>query len=168
MMTSGCATDLSDAASALSDDPSYGGLPPAPGQASKPGKGVVLSFAVTITIGLILAIWYLGVRMVGSDQVAETVHAAAGSVNTQPYPKANRYWDAVPIAPLYLQAAGIGPKQDANFARSLRAKGFAAQVEDVAGGTTRILIGPFSTRAQMEQVQRRLQTAGVLAAESGN
>jgi len=174
MTPSGCATDMSLAASSLealsleasSDDASDGGTVPASGQALKPRKGVLLSFALTVTIGLMLATWYLGVRIVAADEPFAS--APVRPSDPQRDPKVERFWDALPISPLYLQAAGIGPKQDANFARSLRAKGFEAQVQAAEGGTTRIVIGPFSTHAQMDQVQRKLQSAGVLAVETGH
>ena len=43
---------------------------------------------------------------------------------------AEAFWYTVPPAHLYLQAAGIGPRQDADFVRSLQAKGFHAQIQD--------------------------------------
>ena len=184
MTPSGCATDMSLAASSLealsleasTDDACDSGMAPASGQASKPRRGVLLSFALTVTIGLMLATWYLGVRIVAADEVAAINSTPRGPVASAPVrpsdphrdPKVERYWDALPISPFYLQAAGIGPKQDANFARSLRAKGFLAQVQAGEGGTTRIVIGPFSTHAQMDQMQRKLQSAGVLAVETGH
>ena len=71
----------------------------------------------------------------------------------------------MPPTSLYLQVAGLGPKQDAGFVRSLQTKGFRAQVQ-ARDETARILIGPFSTHAEMEQAQRKLQSAGVLAVET--
>lgn len=179
MTPSGCATDMSLAASSLEaslDDATDSGPASALGQASKPRKGVLLSFALTVTVGLTLASWYLGVRIVAADEVTAINSApreplASAQVRpsgAQREPNVARYWDALPISPFYLQAAGIGPKQDASFARSLRAKGFQAQVQAGEGGTTRIVIGPFSTHAQMDEVQRKLQIAGVLAVETGH
>jgi cell division protein FtsN len=63
--------------------------------------------------------------------------------------------------------AGLGPIQDASFVRSLQTKGFSAQIQ-ARDDDSLILIGPFSTRAAMEQAQRKLQSTGVLAIESGN
>ena len=82
---------------------------------------------------------------------------------------AEAYWYKVPPPSLYLQVAGIGPRHDAGFVQSLQAKGFRAQIQLVPGsndGNRRILIGPYSTRAALEQEQRRLQSAGVPAVET--
>jgi len=194
MTTTGCAPDISLAGSSaagattLFDDASVFedasvtdvSSPPA----SRPGKHVLLSFAGTVGIGLTLGSWYLGARIVASDTtaqpIADQVHAgnrassapsASTSVQQAGAPAGSemeRYSNSVAVSPLYLQAAGIGPKQDASFARSLRAKGFHAQVQAIDAGSTRIVIGPFSSRAEMDQVRHKLQSAGVLAIESGN
>jgi cell division protein FtsN len=139
-----------------------------------------MGFAATVTIGLALASWYVGVRIVAADEVAPaSTPTAAVAVVAAPAPTpsapapvsensiAEAFWYTVPPANLYLQVAGIGPKQDAGFVKSLHAKGFGArlQVGDKADNA-RILIGPFSTRAEMEQAQRKLQSTGVLAVES--
>jgi cell division protein FtsN len=149
--------------------------------ASKPLKSLLLGFAATVTVGLALASWYVGVRIVDTDEVSPgsaTAAVPAASVpvvipSTPPAASdealAQAYWSTVPPADLYLQVAGIGAKQDAGFVKSLAAKGFRAQLQ---GGDRadngRILIGPFSTHAEMEQAQRKLQSAGVLAVESAH
>jgi cell division protein FtsN len=149
--------------------------------ASKPLRSLLLGFAVTVTVGLALASWYVGVRIVNADEVTPGSAAAAVPATSVPVvipstppaasadSLAEAYWSTVPPADLYLQVAGIGPKQDAGFVKSLAAKGFGAQLQ---GGdradNARILIGPFSTHAEMEQAQRKLQSAGVLAIESAH
>jgi sporulation related protein len=151
----------------------------APGGVSKPLKNLLYGFAATVTVGLALASWYVGVRIVNADEVTPsiaTVPATSAPVAIPSTPPAasddalaEAYWSTVPPADLYLQVAGIGPKQDAGFVKSLAAKGFGAQLQ---GGdradNARILIGPFSTHAEMEQAQRKLQSAGVLAVESAH
>jgi hypothetical protein len=80
---------------------------------------------------------------------------------------AEAYWYAVPPpVDLYLQVAGLGPKQDAEFVRSLQSKGFHAQIQNPDNDNARVLIGPFSTHAEMEQKQRKLQSGGILAVET--
>jgi cell division septation protein DedD len=149
--------------------------------ASKPLRSLLLGFAATVTIGLALASWYVGVRIVDADEVAPASATAPVPANSPPVaipstpPTANNdalaeaYWSTVPSADVYLQVAGIGPKQDAGFVKSLATKGFRAQLQ---GGdradNARILIGPFATHAEMEQAQRKLQSAGVLAVESAH
>jgi cell division septation protein DedD len=147
---------------------------------SKPLRGLLFSFAATVTVGLALASWYVGVRIVSADEVAPSSATTSTPVLAAPVPPpaatpasatetsmAEAFWYTVPPTVLYLQVAGLGLKQDANFVRSLQTKGFRAQVQ-TRDDDSRILIGPFSTRAALEQAQRKLQSAGVLAIESGN
>jgi cell division protein FtsN len=144
-----------------------------------PHKGVFFGFAATVTIGLALASWYVGVRIVAADEVPSSPAPLTTPVNLPAPPEpqaaqaaaaensiAEAYWYSVPPADVYLQVAGLGPKQDTDFAVALQAKGFHAQVQMQDGASTRILIGPFSTRTQMELEQRKLQSQGILAVET--
>ncbi len=140
---------------------------------SKPLKGLLFGFAATVTVGLALASWYVGVRIVAADELgpsatspSQPVYLAPAPPKVVPPPAATPPEATKSIAPptsLYLQVAGLGPKQDAGFLRSLHAKGFRAQVlQDNAF----ILIGPFATQAETERAQRKLQSTGVLAVET--
>jgi SPOR domain len=139
---------------------------------SKPLKGLLFGFAATVTVGLALASWYVGVRIVAADELGSSSTSPSQPVTVVPAPpavvpppaaapEANR--SIAPQTSLYLQVAGLGPKQDAGFLRSLHAKGFRAQVQQ---DNAFILIGPFGTQAEMEHAQRKLQSAGVLAVET--
>jgi cell division protein FtsN len=176
MTTTECATDISVPAS-HSELWHSQALPASPA-ASKPPRRLLLSFAFIVAAGLTLASWYVGVRIIAADAVATINSTPAARVNSLPPMqvatpigiKATASWYPAP-APrdhFYLQAAGIGPKQDASFIRSLRAKGFHVQVQPGEGRNAGILIGPFSTRAETQAVQRKLQSAGVLAVETAN
>jgi cell division protein FtsN len=147
---------------------------------SRPLRGLLFGFAATVTVGLALASWYVGVRIVSADEVAPSSATTSAPVIAAPVPRAaaapasaaeasigEAFWYTVPPTVLYLQVAALGPKQDASFVRSLQIKGFHAQVQAGDDGS-RILIGPFSTHAKMEQAQRKLQSEGVLAIETGN
>jgi len=92
----------------------------------------------SVIVGLALGIWYVGVRIVSADEI-------------------------VPATALYLQVADLGPKADQDSVRSLENEGFRPQV--MARG---ILIGPFSTHAELEKAQSKLQSAGVLAVETAH
>jgi len=201
MTTSDCATDIALPAS-QGEDSQNQAAEQAPQRAScgasKPLKGLLWGFGVTVTIGLTLASWYVGVRIVAADEVtpastttgqsltstapvpstapaqpAPSVQSTAPVPSTAPQQPAVRErsmaeasWYTVPPADLYLQVAGIGPRQDASYVRSLQAKGFGVHLQDGdRADDARILIGPFSTHAAMEQAQRKLQSAGVLAVE---
>jgi cell division septation protein DedD len=140
---------------------------------SKPLKGLLFGFAATVTVGLALASWYVGVRIVAADELgSSTTPSPSQAVNVAPAPPlvvpppAAAPEAKIFVAPptsLYLQVAGLGPKQDAAFLKSLHAKGFRAQVQQ---DNAFILIGPFATQAEIEHAQRKLQSTGVLAVET--
>jgi hypothetical protein len=140
--------------------------PPQPsGGASKPLRGLLFGFTASVTIGLALASWYVGVRISLTSTPLPAPPAASAAEDSM----AEAYWYKVPPPSLYLQVAGPGPRQDAGFVQSLQAKGFRAQIQLVPSSNDdnrRILIGPYSTRAALEQEQRKLQSAGVPAVET--
>jgi hypothetical protein len=174
MPTTECATDMplpvlqsEDARREAVSDALDGARPTFCG--SKPLKGLFLGFTATVTIGLGLASWYLGVRMVAADEVAPsspTKQAPPLAAPIAAVPVAAAPIAVIPPVNLYLQVAALGPKQDAGFVRSLRAKGFQGEVQTGDDGSARILIGPYSTRTAMEQARRKLQLTGVLAVET--
>ncbi|MGP0076539.1 MAG: SPOR domain-containing protein [Bryobacteraceae bacterium] len=182
-MPTDCATDM-----ALPDSQSYDSQIEAELRASdgasKSLKGLFFGFAASVTIGLALASWYVGVRIVSADEVAP---AARVPVSAAPAPPtqapavqaaapstaledsmAEAYWYSVPPTELYLQVDGLGPKQDASFVRSLQAKGLPARIQAQASDSARILIGPFSSHTEMERAQRKLQSSGILVIEAMN
>jgi len=126
------------------EDPLTESEQPASSVAPRRVKGLLFGFA-SVTVGLVLGIWYVGVRIVSAEEIAPAINSSA----------------------LYLQVAGLGPKQDEDSVRSLENKGFRAQVQERDVDHARILIGPFSTHAELEQAQRKLQLSGVLAVETG-
>ncbi len=174
MPTTDCATDRA-LPNSQSEDSQSGSARLASQGASGLLRGLFYGFAITITSGLALTSWYVGVRVVAADEVAPSNKTASGPVRAAPVPLraaaqpavtedsiAEAFWYNVPPAALYLHVAGLGPKQDAGFVRSLLSQGFRAQVQARDDKAT-ILIGPFSTHVEMEQAQRKLQSSGVLA-----
>jgi hypothetical protein len=166
MTTTDCATDIP----ALPSENSQDAPQSFPREGSKPLKGLLWGFGATVTIGLTLASWYVGVRIVAADEVAPANSASAQVVPVEAPATVQAVATveaAAPPANLYLQMAGLGTKQDAGFVKTLQAKGFQAQVQ---GGdradNARILIGPFATHFDLEQAQRKLQSLGVLAIET--
>ncbi len=153
---------------ALSDDAPTDLAPLPPGRASKPLKGLLFGFAATVTLGLALASWYVAVRIVATGEAVASslpVRAKPAPLPAAPPAAQEASWHTVPTpAELYLQVAGLGSAQDASFVASLQAQGFRAQVQTRLD-ETRILIGPFSSRDEIEQARLKLQSAGVLAAE---
>lgn len=160
MTTTDCATELTLPAS-QGEDVSNEAAQPSAGGVSRTLKGLLLGFGITVTVGLTLASWYVGVRILSADEVS-----------TPASPVAVQALKPAPVAAtqFYLQVAGNGAEQDSGFVKSLEANGFHAQVQDVQlgskGDSARILIGPFSTHTGLEQAQRKLQGSGVLAVET--
>jgi SPOR domain len=144
---------------------------------SKPLKGLYFGFAFVVTAGLALASWYVGVRIVSAEEVVVPAGTSPTSVSAPPVTPATSIAAPAVPAPLisiaeekpvefYLQAAGLGPRQDAAFVKSLKARGFHAQAQTPEVGDARIVIGPFSSHAALERAQRKLQGSGVLAVEA--
>jgi hypothetical protein len=120
-----------------SEQPAAGGAPRI--------RGMLFGFA-SVTVGLALGIWYVGVRIVSADEIVPATNSSA----------------------LYLQVASLGSKQAEDSVRSLEDIGFRAQVQARDEDHARILVGPFSNHGELEQAQRKLQSAGVLAVETAN
>jgi cell division septation protein DedD len=139
---------------------------------SKPLRGLLFGFAATVTIGLALASWYVGVRIVSADEVTANTSAVVPPAVVTPATRvtsdsiAQAYF--APPTELYLQAAGLGSKRDAIFVKSLQAKGFQAKIETRDEALANVLIGPFSSKAELEQGQRALESEGILAVETPN
>ena len=145
MPTTDCATDIAPPPSEIDEQIESA---PAPGGASKLLKGLLIGFAATVTIGLALGTWYLGVRIV----------AANGSAQNQASLPA--------VGEFYLQVGALGPERDDAFANALQAKGFLAQIQTRDAGHSRILIGPFLRRSDLDQARQKLQSDGILAVET--
>lgn len=171
MSTTDCAADK--ALNNLQEEHLQAEDPERPSErAPKPLKGLFFGFAATVTVGLALASWYVGVRIVTAGEISQSNTGQPGTtVAVQPVDPSPPAAEPTAVATvqlpaLYLQAAGLGPKKDAVFVRSLEAKGFRAQVQVLEDNDSRILVGPFDTRADMEQAQRKLEAGGVLAIET--
>lgn len=192
MPTTGCTADTTLNSSQNDDQSQLQSVDPPSEKASKPLKGLFFGFAATVTIGLALASWYLGVRIVSIDAVTQGGAEAAKSGNATPVssptamsvpqPAPGPGATSAPPAALYLQVGALGSKQDVSFVRSLEAQGFRVLLEaprvsrasnagsrdsNVGAGESnaRILIGPFASHTEMQQAQRKLESSGVLAVE---
>jgi SPOR domain len=176
MPTTDCATDA-----AMPDAPGFDCQIEVPERApqgtSRPLRGLFFGFAATVTVGLALASWYVGVRIVRADEVSAPVAASMSAVaETAAAPPpvtqaardsiARAYRPTVPPPQFYLQIAGLGERRDATFVRSLQLKGFRAEVRMSQGEDERVLVGPFSTHAALERAQGKLESQGVLAVET--
>jgi cell division septation protein DedD len=165
MSISQCATDhgLAEAETPAENAASLG--------ASKLLKGLLIGFAITVTIGLGLASWYVGSRIVAANEIVPAGSPAQVSKPSAEDSMAEAYWYNVPVPSpeLYLQVAGLGPTPDASFVKSLEAKGYRARIQSAPNQEeSRILIGPFDARSSLEAAQRKLRSAGVLAIETAN
>lgn len=133
------------------EDPQNESGQPVSGGAPRRIKGLLFGFA-SVTVGLALGIWYVGVRIVSADEIGPATTTQGAFTKDS--------------GTLYLQMASRGSKLDENSLRSLENRGFRAQVQARDEDHARILIGPFTTHAEMEEAQRKLQSAGVLAVET--
>jgi hypothetical protein len=144
MSTSPCAADpgLADTQSDLQMSAAQGETdsPSAAPGASPLLRGLLIGFAASVTIGLGLTSWYVGVRIVSPN----------------------------PSTQLYLEVAGTGPKRDPSFIRNLEAKGYRTRLQSVNPVDSRILIGPFARRGSLEEAQRELEAAGVFTVEAAH
>ena len=143
--------------------------------ASKLLKGLLIGFAITVTIGLALASWYVGQRIVSANEIAPVSKPAQVSKPPAVRPAtpedsmAEAYWYmGTPSREFYLQVASLGPAPDASFVKSLEAKGYRARIQSANQQDSCILIGPFDAHSSLEEAQRKLQSAGVLAIETAN
>jgi hypothetical protein len=147
MPTTDCATDIAPPPPQIDEQIESA---PASAGASKLLKGLLIGFAATVTIGLALGIWYLGVRIVAANGSAQPSTAAS-------LPSMGEF---------YLQVGALGPERDEAFSNALQAKGFLAQIQTRDAGHSRILIGPFLTRFDLDQAMQKLQSDGILAVET--
>src|SRR5579864_1125551 len=139
-------------------------------------KAVFAAFAGAVTFGLALSGWYLGNRIHAEGTnftTAATTMPVVASVEVatkaeSPAPVTAVATDLKSLQPeFYLEVAALGSVQDAKYLSRLTARGFDARLEDSAanqGG--RILIGPYATRAALQQASRKLAAAGILAIEA--
>lgn len=185
MSTSQCATDP-DLADPLAEPAQRD-----PQGASRPRSSVLVGSAATITIGLALASWYVGARIVQANESAPVSTAVEGppkaatpvpaGPSTPEAAMAEAFWYTVPPPPpeLFLQVASLGSRQDTSFVQWLEAKGYPARITKSRTGASatgsaadqedsRILIGPFAGPTSLKKAERKLQSAGVLAIETTN
>jgi hypothetical protein len=140
-------------------------------------KGLLIGFAATVTIGLALASWYVGVRIVDAKEAVPVTPALQPlAPAATPFTQAAATVAPAPQPNLYLQVAGLGPQKDATFVKKLEAKGYRARVTVSKTASTtvntaanqddsQIVIGPFVGASSLEKAKRRLQAAGVPAIE---
>jgi cell division septation protein DedD len=167
MSTTGCATPTAppDSQNEAIERPSN--------RASKRLKALLTGFAGTVTIGLGLAVWYVDLRIVATPPKTSTSTLAPAAPKTASAPLPAMPVPAPVPAPqageadLYLQVGGLGRHETAWYLKSLRANGFQAEAQsDGETDATKIMIGPFSSHAELEKARRELKSVGMLALET--
>jgi len=147
--------------------------------AAKLRTRVFFGFGSAMALGLSLAGWYVGGRILAAEQTpavststpvtvssAVSVPAPEPVQKTSPPPEPVPQVQAPPAPQLFLEVAGLGVKQDALFMKKLRARGLPALIDSGTDHQARrILIGPFADRQAVDKAQRKLQAFGVLALE---
>ena len=158
--------------------------PETPG--AKQRRQVMRAFAGTMALGLVLAILYVGARIVTSKRnvnstrsvvkvaapAIQTHEAARPVVVTAPSSKPGKQPDSstLPVrrnvnprpGEKYVQVAAFGPKALEAYLRALESKGLHPLVAPgPADGIHRILIGPYTNPETLEQTRRTLQVVGM-------
>ena len=126
---------------------------------SKPLRALLVAFASTMTLGLGLAVAYLGTRIAVSGQTASNTPAVIQTPVVEPQAVA-----ATPLPNLYLKVPSLGMKSDREFLASMERKGVPTSLQTTQA-EIRIVMGPFLDRAAMELEQRKLQSEGIIATE---
>lgn len=144
-------------------------------------RGVYVGFATLVTIGLALAGWYVGERIL----VAQAPHTGPEPLATaKAYPApapapSSTSASASPVtaqagqpvllplmAEYFLQATALGTPQDSKFLQQLQSRGFKAHLETTATDQTGlILIGPYEGEPALRRARARLAASGILANE---
>jgi cell division septation protein DedD len=146
--------------------------------ASRPARkkrGVFVSFATLVVVGLGLAGWYVSERIVSaqsqpSSPVPQTVQpvvmtAAPALQETPPHDSPSAPQGMMPLAlEYYLQIASLGTSEDASYMKQLEEKGYHTQFDAAgAGHEARILIGPYFDESSLKRAREKLMASGVLA-----
>jgi cell division septation protein DedD len=143
-------------------------------------RGVYVGFATLVTIGLALAGWYVGQRiLVAQAPYNPTKSFASAPVDPMPAaalpaitapPTAPSVDTAQPLLPLteyYLQTTALGTAQDLKFLKQLQGRGFKAHLETTPTDQTGlILIGPYTDQPAVRRALARLADSGILASET--
>jgi hypothetical protein len=153
---------------AFGNEPAHPGSDPV----AKLRTRIFYGFGGTMALGLSLAGWYVGGRILAAEQpvpAKAAVTANQPAIQTVPaadVPQKALELPNLPAPEKFLEVEGLGVKQDALFVRRLRAKGLHARIEIGPGwDSRRILIGPFEGQSAVEKVERKLQMQGILALE---
>ena len=139
--------------------------------AQKQAKRVFIGFAATVTIGLAIAGWYVGGRILAAERahpvvIAKPMQSAAVAVSPEkPKPAAaSQAWNTVDpqSGDLYLQLAAMGPNSTNEYLKTLAAKGIHARIASCpTEGLHRILVGPYQDKSALAKEQLELEAAGI-------
>src|SRR5579862_7396103 len=124
---------------------------PVASEPARTTRGVFVSFATLVVVGLGLAGRYVSTRIMAAEpqpaapvpQTVQSVAPATPAIRPAAPPPAPEA--LLPLAlEYYLQIAALGTAQDAVYLKQLREKGYQAQFEAAAPNRdARILIGPY-------------------------
>lgn len=141
--------------------------------ATKQAKRVFIGFAATITIGLVIAGWYVGGRIFAADKVHAAAAIAKPISSTEATPvaepvavptEAPSAWTTVDPQPgdLYLQLATMGPNSTNDYLKALDSQGIHPRIAPgPSDNLHRIVLGPYPDKAALEKQQQELETAGI-------
>jgi cell division septation protein DedD len=142
--------------------------------ATKQAKRVFIGFAATITIGLVIAGWYVGGRIFAVDKVhaaaaiakpiSSTVEATPVAEPVAVPTEAAAAWTRVDPQPgeLYLQLATMGPNSTNEYIKALDSQGIHPRIAPgPSDNLHRIVLGPYPDKAALEKQQQELEAAGI-------
>lgn len=141
-------------------------------------RGVYIGFATMVTIGLALAGWYVGERILvapaphtGPEPLASakaypTPAAAPTGASSTPLTAQAPQPVLLPLTEYYLQVTALGTSQDLKFLKQLQSRGLKARLETTpVDPTGSILIGPYADETALRHARARLAASGILANE---
>ena len=139
-------------------------------------RSIYVGFATMVTVGLALAGWYVGERILVAQAphsipepvtVAPTPAVPSSSTTSTPVMSAPQPAILPHVIEYYLQVAALGPAHDGKFIRQLHNKGFQAHLETAPPDETgAILVGPYSDETALQHARARLAASGILATQT--
>ncbi len=132
---------------------------PEPNPAAALRKRVFVGFAGTLTVGLALAGWYVGTRILAAGNIQPAKPAIAKVAPPVLPAPASKMVDRP--SETYLQLAAMGPIATEVYLKELAGKGIHPTIRpSPSENIYRILMGPYPDTSTLNQALRSLEAAG--------
>ena len=133
-------------------------------------KRILIGFGITTLLGLTMAGWYVGGRILAIQKVHAAPKPKTVVATPAPSPLTAVPVPAPPVeeskhaGQRYLQLAALGPHSTKDYLKMLNSRGMHPIVAPgPEANLFRILIGPYPDKSALEKEQQALQTAGIEA-----